>query len=421
MKETSFMTVIPADEEDLRPEKLIERISQSRIVKVYGSERDMSDENSPISLKISIDDRNYTVNLSMAEPDFPDFFRTVHFFSDLDFQKIEKIEKALTVEIDYTGDFVASYHDQLKIINCLVPDKLAVVDLPSEKILSGKWVKLAAESDIPPAPRYLYTAQAITNDSGEVWIHSHGLRRCGLPDLEILGSNRDMAQVHYQILENAAIHMIDEERCPEEGEPTLLARLAEGVPMITVLADWEDALKLYPDATVGTEDDRDEYHAEGTKVIMLYLNAEDMENGKISRIQELDKYLGHNTMFMISHKETERMRSLARERIDYVCKVSDQLDSGVEVLMKLGLRVDDEYLQPETDPDEQREHIWFTLKAVEQDEEGPIFICELMQEPYYVKAMQKGSTGSFRVADVTDWAIFRDEKKYTPDDAYLIG
>ena len=63
------------------------------------------------------------------------------------------------------------------------PELLAVIDDSSEKILSGRWVTLAARSQVAPAPRYLYTAQAVSGDEDCVWLHTHGLNRCGCPEL----------------------------------------------------------------------------------------------------------------------------------------------------------------------------------------------------------------------------------------------
>ena len=43
-----------------------------------------------------------------------------------------------------------------------------------------------------------------------------------------------------------------------------------------------------------------------------------------------------------------------------------------------------------------------------------------LQKPYYVKKMDEGSIGKYTVSDVTDWIIFADGGKYTPDDAYML-
>ncbi len=421
MKESSLMTVIPADPQDISPAKLLERMRQSREIIVSSSEYDVAGDNSPLRIPIRIESREYVVMLSFTEIEIPEFYRKAHFFTDLDFQKIEKIETGLDVEIVYTDSFLASYHDQLKIINCLVPDVLAVIDNPSEKLLSGRWIKLAAESSVPPAPRYLFTVQAISGSTDEVWLHSHGLKRCGLPDLEILCSNREMAQSHYSVIETFAIRMIENEERPEKYEPMFLAWMTEKIPMVATLTDWMEALEYYPEAELGTSEDRDDYHAEDTMVIMLYLMPDDVKAHNLSKIQELDEYLGHNTMLMISSEETDRMRRLAQERIDYVKDVEALKDPNVHIMLKIGLYMDKEFCDPEEDRDTQREHIWFDLKSISRGKFKDLYICELTQEPYYVKGIKKGDIGNYQIEDITDWIIFKDQKRFTPDDAYLIG
>ena len=105
----------------------------------------------------------------------------------------------------------------------MLPDALAVIDDSSEKILSGRWVALAAESEVPPAPRYLYTAQAVSGEEDCVWLHTHGLNRCGRPELEVLASTKDNYQEHYNVLETLANRILEDEEVPEFGSPYFLA------------------------------------------------------------------------------------------------------------------------------------------------------------------------------------------------------
>lgn len=63
--------------------------------------------------------------------------------------------------------------------------------------------------------------------------------------------------------------------------------------------------------------------------------------------EKQDLLLGKNTMFMVSNAETDRMRRLARERIEYVVKAKMSGDSDTNILLKIGLQVDKEYVDPE--------------------------------------------------------------------------
>ena len=421
MKEQSYITVIPAREEDITPGAIMERLSATGgRIRSGGVKFETYDERDFLRVLIYVDEREYDIFLTVLEYEIPDFFRTEHFFSDLDFEKISQIHYGLEVTMEYTEDFMTCYHDQLRIMDYLVPEQLAAIDIPSEKIISGKWVKLAAESEVPPSPKYLFTVQAIADDGDEVWLHTHGLKRCGLPDLEILGSTRDSYENHYNIIESMAKRLLDGDSDLQPYEPVFLARMTEEIPMVATIVDWKEALPFYPDVKMGTAEDRDEYHSEGTSVIMVYKSQSDCDNKKVSPVQIMDPYFDGNPMFMISTPETNRMRALAQERIDYVKAAVWSEDPDTGILMKIGLTLDEEFRNPNEDLSTQREHIWFEVKAVERTDEGDVFVCELTQEPYYVKAMTVGSIGRYTVEDVTDWLIFADGRRYSPDDAYLM-
>ncbi len=410
MKEESRMLVVPENPDDILPDAFIKRASAGGAVTLKNMEKG---ENNILKLTLQVSGRTHEVRIYISDISVPDFFRTEHFFSDLDFQKIDKVGVSVAVEMDYNENFLETYHDQLKIIDYLVPDKLAVFDIPSEKILSGKWVKLAAQSAVPPAPKYLFTVQAVCTEGDEVWLHTHGLKRCGLTELEIMGSSRETYNSHYSVMETLAVRMLENEAAPEGYEPVFVAWLTERIAMVAALVDWKDAQQYYPGAKLGTEADRDDWHSEGTSVILIYPGPDAAENRKPAPVQLLDDYLGTNTLLMISNTETERMRKLAQERISYVKKAADS-HSDIHILMKIGLKVDREFITPD-DPD-QREHIWFEL----EEYSGDMFRCVLTQEPYYVKSMHEGSHGTYSLEDVTDWMIMAGDRRYTPDDAYLM-
>lgn len=113
---------------------------------------------------------------------------------------------------------------------------------------------------------------------------------------------------------------------------------------------------------------------------------------------------------MLSNKETDRMRKLARERINYMIKMAD--DDDAQILVKIGLKIDEEY----EDVDIEKEHIWFELLEVKSDS----LVGELTQEPYYVNNLKPGDVREYSFDDITDWIIFTKDERITPDDVYLI-
>lgn len=411
MREPSYMIVIPMNEKDLEnPRYIMENLGRSETIKV----KDMHIEDEVgLVLDFAIEDREYQAVLDPVETEVPSFVRPEHAFSDEEVQKLNEVRAGLSVCIDFEGDSNRCFHDQLKLIDAIFPDMLAVLDCPSEKLLSGKWVKLAAKSSILPAPRYLFTVQAISDDGEEVWLHTHGLKRCGLYELEILCSNKDSFNDHYKMIESFALRMLEnaDDEPIEPGDAVFVGEAADRELVLTAV-DWREALELYPDATIGTEEDReDEVHSEDTCVLMIYKNEQDEEAHIYTPIQDFDPYIDQNTMYMFSNAETLRMSRLAIERIPYMIKAFE--DKENTIIVKIGLVTDKAYWSGE---EPQKEHIWFELKDVQDN----AIVAQLTQEPYYVSGMKEGDIGTFQFSDITDWIIFTKERRITPDDAYLL-
>ena len=159
-KEKSFMVAIPEKTDDLKSiEKLMNRLKENKSIEVVSMEFEED-----LVLKLKLGDNVYDVNMFPYEIDIPEMFRIQHKFTDSNIELIQNSAIGLAVEMMFGDEALISYHDQLKIIHTLLPDIAAVVDASSEKLLSGMWVSLAAKSSVPPAPRYLYTVQAVSDD-----------------------------------------------------------------------------------------------------------------------------------------------------------------------------------------------------------------------------------------------------------------
>ena len=341
----------------------------------------------------------------------PELYRCQHFFPDIDIEAIQKLEYGLAVEMVFGVNALSSYHLQLKLIHAMLPDALAVIDDSSEKILSGRWVALAAESEVPPAPRYLYTAQAVSGEEDCVWLHTHGLNRCGRPELEVLASTKDNYQEHYNVLETLANRILEDEEVPEFGSPYFLAYVAEGMPLVVTLIDWEEAVELYEPDMLGGKRDRKDGHDRDTCVVFVYPSQESADKGEFYPLDIYDKFMKENPVFMISNEETDRMRAQAVERISYLFDAAADQDN--HILVKIGLLVDEEHKTQ----DNEREHIWFELLEVSGDR----FQAKLTQEPYYIKDMHEGFVGEYGPEDVTDWLIYTPEGRISPDDVYRLS
>lgn len=410
MKEKSYMIAIPKYEEELKDIALI--VSRLKETKSFNVTNITMSEDEIPTLEIEYKDTTYMVEISAENYEIPEMFRISHFFKDIDIEAIEKQDVGLMVAMDFSDNILESYHLQLKIICTIFPELLGIMDCSAEKILSGSWAALAAKSDIPPAPRYVFTTQAVYSCDDDVWLHTHGLNRCGIMELEIVNSTKETANGHYSVIEATASRLVNEPEFFKEDRPMYLGDFSNNHPLVVTWVHWEDAMETVREGTIGGPADRNEEdgHNGYTGCLFVYETPYDMMNEEYSHISVYDELLEDNPIYMLTNDETERMRALAIERIDYMKKAF--LKGANAVLIKVGLKVDDEY---KSDGNEY-EHIWFELKSIEEN----VFTAELTQEPYMVSGMHIGSIGTYSYSEITDWIVYTNEDRITPDDVYLL-
>ncbi len=409
-KERSVMLAISKYPEEWKNIKLLQsRIENTTAFKYL--QAGQTEEGTPF-YEIEYQGSNYKFLMYPETFQIPEMFRIQHFFADVDVKEIEKQKMGIIVAMDYSDNPLESYHLQLKIINTIFPETLAALDYSAEKVLSGTWLSYAAKSQTPPAPRYLFTAQAVYTGK-DVWLHTHGLNRCGIMELEILGSTKDTYQNHYQVLETMASRLIDEPDVLDEEGVMYVARLCNNQPLMATWIPWQQAMGMLKKGTTGGSQDRggENGHDGYTGAVYVYPSPDDMDNKSYKHLSVFDDLLDKNPMYMLTNEETNRLRTLAIERADYM-KKAFQSGNAKAVLVKVGLMIDEEHRTKTNE----REHIWFELKSVQED----TFTAQLTQEPYMVSDMHEGDMGTYPYKDITDWLIFTEENRISPDDIYLL-
>ena len=83
------------------------------------------------------------------------------------------------------------------------------------------------------------------------------------------------------------------------------------------------------------------------------------------------------------------------------------------IIVKVGLEVDEEYKDGDM-----KEHIWFEIRDI--DIQAGRFTAELTQEPYCIKAMKQGDIRECRFDEITDWIVYADGERITPDSVYKL-
>lgn len=311
---------------------------------------------------------------------------------------------------------------QLKLLHTLVPSTAIGIDFSSLRVFSPYWLKMTAESTIPPAPDYLYSLHSVykEEESGRAyWLHTHGLHRCGSIEFEMLVNN--YPQEMYDLIKSAALNALD--RHFKEDEPFQVGY--DGMGLNLKWQRWEEALNSFkPDVLGGyndriEEDGTENTHAEPSGILLA------VEDGEASSPEIYGPTLKNNPIFYISDSETTRMRALAKERFhffkelfaekgpkkrSFLKKLIEKEPEKWSFLVKLGLTVDN--AQKESD----QEHLWFEVEGI--DEQNRV-TGKLLNAPYWIAALKEGDVKTYPVAKVlTDWIIYSPQSQYTPDSIY---
>ncbi len=408
-EEKSYMMAIPEDSSGDLLDGIFERAAAVKGITVIAKR--LPGEDQPGKITFDYGGEEYDAGFFVNDFQWSEMLlMNNQYFSEEDIAKLKAADKGLVIFMAFHEDCKKSFHIQLKLAAAMVPNALGILDESAEKMMSAKWAAMAAASSVTPGPEDMFKVHAVTDKKGEVWLHTHGLCRCGITELEILQSDKDNYDNHYHLLSTFASHLMDKSEpfIPRKSSK-YIGMLSDGTPVVVTYVSWTEGLKEYGKLALGGVDDRKDGHNSRTSLVFAYQSEEDEKNGKLSKVSVYNHVLGDNPLFFISDAETDRMRILARERFHFVREQG--LKEGNKTLIKIGLLRDDN----EGDSNA-REHIWFELAAFE----GDSFKARLTQEPYDVAGMHEGDEGIYTVEDVTDWIIYTPAFAVTPGTAYLL-
>ena len=410
-EEKSYMMAIVEDENEDVLEGAFERVAKIDGVQIVA--KGMPGEQNPGKIILTYDGEEYEVcfydgGFSLP-PVLRDIERQQYFFTEEELKRISEAHRAITIFMEFHKDSKKSFHLQLKIAIAMVPGMIGLMDESAEKLINANWVRMAASSKVTPAAGDLYLVQAVQGEKNDVWLHTHGLCRCGLTELEIVGSNQENSNNHYHVITTLASMLLDKDG-KEEKPYRYIGDLQANNPLVVTYIPWIEGLKEYDKISVGDAKDRAEGHNTKTSLIFSYRTPDDVERRVLTKISDLDNEWGDNPLLFISNEETDRMRALAMERFYLVKEMAKNREN--KIIIKVGLTVDEEY---RTD-DNFKEHIWFEVNSVDGDK----FKATLLQEPYYISNMHEGYEGEYTVDDVTDWRINAGDRVAGPDTAYVL-
>lgn len=334
-----------------------------------------------------------TVYLRATDQEAFDTHLSLGWLSDVDQAAVRDSVAAVGVVCELGEEPLHGFHLQIRVLARLAPNALAVLDWSAFQARPGLWLTEAASTEVPPHPHDLWTIHAVHDeDSDQVWLHTHGLHRCGLYELDALPVPREDVGLIGQLINSAAKLWLD------HGMPEPDEVFPAGMDLDLVWVPVERALQLGGELSLGGEEDRDPVHAERRATLFRPGEA------AYERLDVLLPVLRDHPVLYVSSFETERATALAIERLDRLRRILD-LGRGVfGCVMKLAFPTD----HGEADG---REHIWFEVHALREGEVD----ATCLNRPHDVGALREGLRGTFPLALLSDWALLSPFGQLGPD------
>lgn len=304
---------------------------------------------------------------------------------------------AVCVSMGFAANPLADYHAQARLLFALAPEAILVLDVNACRPHPRAWLRELAETRIPPSPVALFSIHDVAEPGEKLhWLHTHGLDRCGLVELDALEVPGERAGLVGELM-NSVAAMFLERGLPEPGEA-----FAVGQGIDLTWLPWSEGLGQVSDGAPGSEKDRDEAHR-GARAI-LFAPKKALFGTKYQSLAVYVPVLEQNPLLYVSSAETERMALLASERLPRFLRLFDrygQQDKWL-FLVKLGYSVDG------AEDDSDREHLWFQVHARAPGEVE----ATLLNAPYRVARLHEGDRGRHALEHLTDWAILCEAGRF---------
>jgi hypothetical protein len=293
---------------------------------------------------------------------------------------------------------LSDFQTQLRMVEAVsVPGLVAVYDDNALVVRPGKQVRELVRSSVPPRPATLYAIHEMEGKSG-MWLHTHGLVRLGMPEVELLGLNPSDVQEGYDLID-AVVDVIF-----GGGEPDSDGAVTVGEDMEVRLMAFKDAMSVLPPDVVAsrTEHDVEEEDHRDPRIVILSRERNDTPHDLLERLR-------NDAVLFKSREETDRQRSLALERFGIFGQLfAIRRNEGWRFHAKLGF-------SREGDP-RVREHVWFEVRELKP---GQIRgVC--LNEPVDGLPFHEGDEGWFKVDLITDWLVVSPEGNFDPEAAPIL-
>ncbi|MDO5560499.1 MAG: DUF4026 domain-containing protein [Oscillospiraceae bacterium] len=399
-KTTSYIMAVPMNDLDVdSPELVYDRIKANEEFDL--KEISFDDKNQCPMLTITYENTDYVVDVNIEPLNIRPDFILCYPLSEESVKRLKQAKLAITTSVTF-DDPVKSYHFQIKLIHCILPDKAAVIDLNTERIFSPEWISFAANLPVSPGPAYLFSVNVVPQQNS-VWIHTHGLNRCGFVELEILDVPLSKVNLCASVLSIIASKAISENNLSNEEEPFEIAKIHDGQPFQIAWKPYKKALEDYTSDIPGADATRTPEH-NYMNAAVYYYNNDTSSLVKITQVEDIDL---DKAFIKITDDETNRMCTLAQGTIPSLKKACALENASALVKIKL---------ETAEDAAVNNEHIWADVDKITDDS----VYCSLIQNSLYAQDISENDKIKTDLRNITDWVVKINDNRVTPDSAFLI-
>jgi hypothetical protein len=340
-----------------------------------------------------------------------DYFETAHAewlgITPADQEAAKESRFYVGVSVTFGDNPLRDFHRQIRILAAAAPDAVMVMDLAACRPHPPGWLKEASASSVPPSPQNLYVIHSVyeKDDSrSPVWMHTHGLRRCGSIELEVMGVTSAQAAPLARLINTVAAMFVEQGPCPPDTP------FEGGRRLNLVWLPWEEGIRKVKGATLGGSEDRDSTHTLPSGI--LFVPRRGLFGRRYASPARHVSTLEGNPLLYVSRMETDRMALLAQDRLGEFADLQRRYGASPEwmFLVKLGYPIDGAPSEGD------REHLWFQVHEIR----GRVVDATLTNEPYGIARLKKGDRRGHPLDLLSDWAILNRTGQYSPDTLHLL-
>lgn len=191
----------------------------------------------------------------------------------------------------------------LRVLRVAAPDACAIIDPDTQAMHGPQWLDHVVGTQLPPRLDAFYQVHRIHED-GLIWLHTHGLERLGVPELEMLGVSTQNLEQATRLFRAGVAHLVHQ-GVPAHGEPVQLGR-----GMVVSFIPWNIAhpyLRHHP----GGPADRDDAHECHNLVLVTRGSIE--QQRWVSAVQCVQNLKGRLQLYLSAY-ETHRQEAASRVR-----------------------------------------------------------------------------------------------------------